>query len=239
MKSPRRNDRRKNTTRQTRIDERARIMELLAKGAAHDFQNLLIPVATILEISKPNLRGPEKQLHAIATDNLSFVRGWLAEAINVGTLQPRRQKTSTKTLVMAACANVRDLADAKQIKIGATIASFRIAVDIALCTMAIAQLLKNAIEASSAGTEVTVDVSRTSPNVMTVRVVDSGAGVPEPHRNHLGRPFFTTKKSLIGSRGFGLGLARCQQVALLHGGELRHKNIRSGGAAFAFSICCG
>ena len=52
-------------------------------------------------------------------------------------------------------------------------------------------------------------------NLVEVRFIDSGAGIPVEAREHLFEPMWTTKKS-----GGGLGLAIAREIVLEHGGEI-------------------
>lgn len=75
-------------------------------------------------------------------------------------------------------------------------------------------LLRNAIEASSPGARVSVEVTPHETTV-DVEVIDRGPGVPASNAALLFEPFFTTKAS-----GTGLGLWLSRAVVESHGGEL-------------------
>jgi two-component system nitrogen regulation sensor histidine kinase NtrY len=54
-------------------------------------------------------------------------------------------------------------------------------------------------------------------------VVDGGAGVPEPDRERLFDPYFSTKR-----KGTGLGLAIVRRIAQDHGGDARYEPLDPG-----------
>ena len=60
-----------------------------------------------------------------------------------------------------------------------------------------------------------------------VAVEDRGVGIPDEARDHVFRPFFTTK-----AQGTGLGLASSRAIAELHEGTLDFANVAGGGTRF-------
>ena len=83
-------------------------------------------------------------------------------------------------------------------------------------------LLLNALDAMPDGGTLTIAARHElSPGdgggAVTVVVEDTGCGVPSSARDHVFRPFFTTKKL---GRGTGLGLPICQGLIASHGGKI-------------------
>ncbi len=76
-------------------------------------------------------------------------------------------------------------------------------------------LLKNALEATTAGSVTIRLVSRADAHV--VEVVDTGPGIPPDIRERLFQPFYTTKRRLGGT---GLGLALCRNIVDAHRGTI-------------------
>lgn len=66
-------------------------------------------------------------------------------------------------------------------------------------------LVRNAIQASSAGQKVLVSVAN-EPQQLTIKVIDNGHGIPAPLIKRVFDPFFSTKTVTIG-QGMGLGLS--------------------------------
>ena len=81
---------------------------------------------------------------------------------------------------------------------------------------AIDNLVRNAVEASSSGDHVEVEVRAGERAV--VAVLDTGTGVPTDREAELFEPFFTTKPD-----GTGLGLALSRAIAASHGGTLCYR----------------
>ena len=64
-----------------------------------------------------------------------------------------------------------------------------------------------------------------------VSVRDHGSGIPEPFRERLFAPFFTTK-----TEGLGMGLAIVRSIIESHGGVIEAENATGGGALFHFTL---
>jgi signal transduction histidine kinase len=99
-----------------------------------------------------------------------------------------------------------------------------------LLRRALLNLVKNGIEATPLGGQVSISTRRDGEWV-EIAVTDTGSGIEPRHAPHLFEPFFTTKP-----RGTGLGLAIARQIAEEHGGALMWKNAPEGGARFVLRL---
>jgi len=89
-----------------------------------------------------------------------------------------------------------------------------------LLELAIGHVLQNALEATEAGGQVTlqarVKCSGESASVASISVIDSGCGIDENALANVVIPFFTSKKNHD-----GLGLSMAARFIEIHGGILR------------------
>jgi len=92
-----------------------------------------------------------------------------------------------------------------------------------LITLALTNLIDNAIDFSPPGSTVAVELQGS-----TVAVQDSGPGVPDYALTRLGERFFTTARPNGERSGSGLGLAIVQRVVALHGGHMVVRNTAPG-----------
>lgn len=95
-------------------------------------------------------------------------------------------------------------------------------------------LIKNAIDSlqASGGTPAEIHLeARIVEQQVLIQVRDNGQGVPPELVAHLFEPFFTTK-----TRGVGLGLSICKNIAIAHGGNLAYRKARNAGAEFTLSL---
>jgi two-component system NtrC family sensor kinase len=93
-------------------------------------------------------------------------------------------------------------------------------------------LITNAAQAMRFQGRVAVETA-TAGGTASLRVTDSGPGIPPELADRIFEPFFTTKPE---GQGTGLGLSVCYQIAEEHGGTIRHEPAPGGGASFVLEI---
>jgi signal transduction histidine kinase len=82
---------------------------------------------------------------------------------------------------------------------------------------AVVALVTNAIQATPEGGTVRVTLGHDAAGgTWSIRVADTGPGIPESLREKVFTPYFTTKKD-----GSGIGLPLARQIARSHAGDLR------------------
>ncbi|RII28328.1 MAG: hypothetical protein CXR31_00040 [Geobacter sp.] len=91
-------------------------------------------------------------------------------------------------------------------------------------------LVKNAIDASSYGEEITIILEADNTEAK-LRVVDNGQGIPHGQLEKIFEIFYTTKK-----HGTGMGLAISRNIVEAHKGSLVACNNSEGGATFTMTL---
>ncbi len=99
-------------------------------------------------------------------------------------------------------------------------------------------LLDNAIKHTPTGHEVRIEASHMPGEPMvTVRIVDTGRGIPLEFREEIFNTFVTLPNSALrGRRGIGLGLTFCKLTIEAHGGKIWVESGPEGGAAMCFTL---
>ncbi|HEX9875803.1 MAG TPA: ATP-binding protein [Gammaproteobacteria bacterium] len=90
-------------------------------------------------------------------------------------------------------------------------------------------LLTNAAQAIDDHGEILISTKCYGDSHVSIRIADTGCGIPEEHLDRIRDPFFTTKE--VGT-GTGLGLSIVDKIIRAHGGELFVESEVGKGSAF-------
>lgn len=101
-------------------------------------------------------------------------------------------------------------------------ASLELFADENLVSQALINLLKNALEASAAKSNIKIQILAgfNSKNHPEIKVTDNGPGIPSEIIEQVFVPFFTTREN-----GSGIGLSLSRQIMRLHGGSLQVRSV--------------
>lgn len=221
------------------LERRSRLAALgqMAAGMAHEIRNPLGGIALYAGLLRdqlaemPNSRTLAERiatgvarLDVIVSDILAFA----------GEIKPQCRPTALSAVVHEAAELVQGRLD----KAGTCLTidveqDGEIHADRVLLVRALCNLLFNAIDAAGDG-EVRLEARLDSANA-TLRVSDSGTGVPADATDKLFNPFFTTKDT-----GTGLGLAIVHRIIDSHAGQISVANMEPplglGGAMFTVRL---
>ena len=105
-----------------------------------------------------------------------------------------------------------------------------------LIEQVIINLVDNAVKYTPEGSLLNIKVYREKNNVY-FEISDNGPGINKEDIKHLFEIFYKGNKNNPDSRrGVGLGLSICKSIILAHGGEIKAKNNKVGGATFIFTL---
>lgn len=147
-----------------------------------------------------------------------------------GNAAPRREPVDLAGVLEAARSAVG--AGPEEVKLALDAELPALEGDAAQLERAFANLLENGVRHGE-GRPVLVR-SRTSGGRLVVRVVDHGAGIPEPQRARLFEPFYRREDGSGG--GVGLGLAIARGFVEANGGEVAVESVPGQGSTFVVSF---
>lgn len=107
--------------------------------------------------------------------------------------------------------------------------------DISRLRQVFLNILDNAAKHGGDGKKITASISR-EDNFVVIRIRDFGPGIPEDELPHVKMKFY---KGSSKARGSGIGLAVCEEIVTMHGGQLILENADGGGTLVSVRLPIG
>jgi signal transduction histidine kinase len=213
--------------------ERLAAMGTLAAGVAHEVNNPLASISSLVQMLKSQAdAGTREKLDLISTQidritrvtrdltNFARVRPAARNMVNLNSVVEASIRLASFDSEFQRLKLVRDLdvnipevfADGDQLQ------------------QVVLNLLLNARDAMPCGGKLSVSTHRNTSEVC-ISVEDSGTGIDDSAKKQLFDPFFTTKAA---GKGTGLGLAVCYGIVTAHNGRI--DVVKNGGSGTRFLI---
>jgi two-component system, OmpR family, sensor histidine kinase KdpD len=228
------------TYRQTEETRRS-----LLAAVSHDLRSPLAAIkASVTDLlSDEATRSPGQARDVLSsidgeTDRLIVLVTNLLDAsrIEAGVLKARVQAVDLAEAIPASVDRVRHRWPELRVRESFPADSAIVKADPVFLDRVLSNLLDNAAQAGREGDTHDIEVeSRRSDGVVTVRVIDHGAGVPDAAREQLFYPFYQVRERHP-RLGTGLGLAIAKGFISLMDGAIWIEDTLGGGATFAFSL---
>jgi len=223
--------------------ENAESISMMARGLAHDLNNLTTPVATFLDHIEPQV--PRHTQAAIvladAKHSLATIQDYVRESHFLSRpLKPTYETIDAAQLVQSAIRVAQPHGRSRSISISSIVdQSFVFAGDFALLQRLLQNLLFNAVDASASGQEVILGTLFNDNGHVGFTVTDRGHGIPAKFLNKVFDPYFTTKSLRSQGQNAGLGLAICRKIVEIHGGTIEVSSKENDGTTFRVLIPVG
>ncbi len=158
------------------------------------------------------------------------------EKIEAGMLELDRSTIELKTATTVAVETVGQLADDNSITITDNTPEMEIYADKRRLEQVMVNLLSNAIKYSPKDTTVVIDAV-SDGNILEIRIIDQGKGVPPEDREQIFERFKQVKRvEETKEKSTGLGLAICKAVVEAHGGTIGVRPNEERGSTFWFKL---
>jgi signal transduction histidine kinase len=208
-------------------------MQAMLSGIAHEVRNPLGGIELWTGILRDELDEDDaRRSHA---DRIERELRYLEAVVNDFLDYARRPELELATVAVDDL--VRDLvelmagaAEAAGVTLGCTVEPCRASADPVQLRRALLNLLRNAVQACSAGNKVELSCRPTDAGA-EVRVWNDGPPIPPEVRDHMFEPFFTTRE-----KGTGLGLAFVGEILRDHGGTIAVESDAEAGTSFTLTL---
>jgi signal transduction histidine kinase len=215
---------RSHLTAEAALKAKAEHLAIMSRGVAHDLKNLITPVSSFLVHTEGNSPSDsvESEVHAAAKRSVRIMTEYVREALFFSErLEPRFEQIDIGSIFH----RVREIAADRARDRGVVLVfigdqTSAMTADAVLLQRLLANLVSNAIDASTHGQEVHITVTNDANEWVRFRVADNGCGIRAEHLDRVFDPYFTTKQFGDETRGFGLGLTISEKIVNLHSGRI-------------------
>jgi len=220
-----------------RRSERLAALGQLTAGLAHELRN---PLGTIKASSELLAKPATQQKQELVQELAGYIT---SEVDRTNTLVSRfldfarpLQLTTTRgdlrEIISESVSQAKGRAEAKNVHIHAAAPEYPLesSFDPPLLTLAVTNLIQNAIDASNDGGSVEIALNDLGIETQ-ISVRDHGSGIPPEHLESIFNPFFTTK-----SNGTGLGLPLVSKIVDEHRGKIAVHSDAANGTLFEITL---
>ena len=216
--------------------ERLATVGQLAAGIAHEIRNPLASISGSIELlgQAPQVSEEDKALMTIVLREIDRLNTLVGELLDYANPRPPHLVEFDLTeLLVETLQVVRQDRSWGGVKVQAELPEepLRVVADPAKLRQVAWNLVRNAIEAVTAGLGQVVVRARGDAEQVVVEVEDDGPGIAPDQLGRIFDPFFTTKK-----HGTGLGLATCHGIVAEHGGTLTVESTPGQGSRFVVTL---
>ena len=213
----------------------------LLDAIAHEFKTPLTSIkaaSTTMLSDAPPLTPQTHELATIIDEEADRLTSLVTEAVRMsqieaGKVRLDRQRVSLDLLLPAILAQFQARSDGRPLHYSAAPSLPELTVDPALISLALRQLIDNALKYSPPGSPVDISAARSNGN-LEIRIADRGPGIPDNERERVFEKFYRRQAVKERVPGTGLGLHIAREILRAHGGDVA---IPPGpGSAFCITI---
>jgi signal transduction histidine kinase len=218
---------------QERLYQAERLSSLgqLAAGVAHEIRNPLNAIS--LAAQRLQSGGTKEKLERIShiiRDEIKRLNKIVEDFLSLS----RNNRFEFKTISITGLLDrilflLLEEAGPKNIRIEKqwTNKSMRVLMDTGKMEQALLNIIRNAMESISGEGCITLSCEVQGKNRVSIKIKDTGSGIPPGEEKRIFDPFYTSKEN-----GVGLGLAISHEIVLAHGGEIQVESQLGKGSTF-------
>ena len=206
--------------------ERQRLQALgqMAGGVAHQLNNLLQPVISLISLHKKDISSEHiRQDLDIVLESARQAADVVHDVLSFSRTKPSRLvETPVGPLLKKTVEFIKTLLPTSieiKVSIDENIESISANLDATQFSQVMANLMINASQAMKENGKIFVEMGQNVPDFLTISILDDGPGIPSEIRTKVLEPFFTTRPD---DGGTGLGLSVVYGIIKSFGGQFKN-----------------
>lgn len=218
------------------------LRSILLDAVAHDFLTPLTSIKSAVTTVRSEYRHELEEEDFLAVveeeaDRLSEMIDEITDMarIDPGKLRIRQRECRVDDLVRSSVERMRTMLKQRPLEIQIQGDSPSVDADPEMVSLALRQLLANAIKFSPPESTIAIRTHRDADRI-TVTVRDRGPGIPRDEMESIFQRFYRGKRTQETVAGTGMGLSIAWDIIHAHHGRLWVENRPGGGADFSFTL---
>lgn len=200
--------------------EKLALVGELAAGMAHEIRNPLTAIKGFSDLLKCKEKyRDDREIFELLASSVDHIEGIVRETLLLARPQKMEiGKIDLEELIKDTCAFMNNEALLQEIKLVCDKGDKNLFTkgDRLHLKQVLINIVKNALEATPKGGQVSVKLEKINSSTVKIVVSDTGVGIKPEFVDKVGIPFFTTK-----ANGTGLGLSVCRRVIDEHNGTFK------------------
>ena len=197
---------------------------------SHELRSPLARMSLLLEMSPPHKNNNKIKTELIHLENM-ISNLLLSDRLSIPYTELNTENASISKIISKTLELLP--ADVDKIEVKDNLPKILISVDLTKFTVALRNLIDNAIKYG--GNNACVFAEESGDNVF-FNVSDGGEGVDSYEIDKIMEPFYRSEKNINSIRGFGLGLTITKKIVEAHNGSLGVVNSKNRGAIFTIKL---
>jgi signal transduction histidine kinase len=217
--------------------ERLATAGVLAAGVAHEVNNPLAAMSSLVQLVQSHSDEKDQALLAQALDQMDRIAVALKDLMDLARpKEEQRRFCKVNEIVENTLRLLRYDKRFRKVSLSSELSAAlpQIELDVDRIQQVLMNLLINAQDGISAKSDGCIKVATSfDDRFIFIKVIDNGAGIAEDIQSQIFEPFFTTKAA---GSGTGLGLAVCRGIVQAHEGTLKLISKLGAGTTFILSL---
>lgn len=230
----------------THLKEVDRVKSEFISLASHQLRTPLTGIRwahhALLEGQAGEVSNEQRRILERSLDRTQAMMGLVGELLDVARIEDQKYRllkehVDAGQLVRGVVDQFSEAADRRKISFEVSVESHlpKITIDKTKLSIAMGNLIDNAIKYTPAGGKVTISAAQ-SGDMVCIKVADTGIGIPEEDQYRAFSKFFRSSNAIaMYTRGSGLGLYISRTIVEKHGGTIAVESAEGEGSTF--TIC--